>query len=239
MGKFLKVVFFCSASIFLASCSSKEATVDDSKKRIDESLVQILAGSWKANSYDYGDYEIVYDKKSLMFNSEKLEIEYTEGSSVFTHQANDKTFHYIFEVKEEAVIVYPRYEVEQSGNELLSGGDLAPIELKKARTISQESILGRWKSVETDFPVYLQVRATFDPNKVDLLIAKTENLEDVETIPLTFESGKSELIYLNEDKTIRYSFSYYKETQMILSSSTNKEGVEGTARPWILERAAD
>lgn len=238
MEKFLKAVFFCSASIVLVSCSSKAAVVDDSKKRIDETLVQRLAGSWKANSYD-GNYEIIYDEKSLTFNSEKLEVEYTEGSNVFTHQANEKTIHYIFEVKKAAIMVYPSYEIEQSGNELLSGGDLAPIELKKTRTISQESILGRWKSAETDFPAYLQVRATFDPNKVDLLVAGTENLEAVEAIPLTFESGESELIYLNEDKTIRYSFSYYKETQMILSSSTNKEGVEGMARPWILEKAVD
>lgn len=234
-----RVVFLCWASIVLASCNSPKVSVEDSKKGIDESLIQRLAGSWVANNYDYGSYEIVYDEKKLIFNSEKLEIEYTEDSRVFTHQAKDKTFHYIFEVNEEKIIVYPKYEVKQSGDELVSGGDLAPIELKKTRTISQESILGRWKSTEPDFPAFIQINATFDPNKVELLIAKNESLENSEAIPLTFETGETELIYLNKDKTLRYSFSYYKETQLILSSSTNKNGAEGTARPWILERVVD
>ncbi|WP_086313806.1 hypothetical protein A5821_001347 [Enterococcus sp. 7F3_DIV0205] len=241
MKKILRVVVvFCMfTSIFLAFCTAQKGTVEGAKKDIDKKLVHKVAGSWVANNYDYGNYELVYDGKTLTYNSMKLEIEYTEGNRVFTHQAHDKTAHYIFEAKEDEIIVYPSYKVEQSGDELVVGGDLAPIELKKTRTISKESIFGRWKSVESDFPAFIQVRATFDPNKIDLLIAQTEESEKNEIIPLTFETGESELIYLNKEKTIRYSFSYYEETKMLLNSATTEEGVEGTARPWILERVVE
>ncbi|MEI5995079.1 hypothetical protein [Candidatus Enterococcus mansonii] len=236
MEKYLRVGFFFLVSLFLVSCTAKKETIEVRKKEIDKKLIHTLVGSWVANSYDYGNYEIIYDAKGLTFNSTKLEIEYTKGNRVFTHEENDKASRYIFEVKEEEIIVFPSYEVKQSGDELAKGGDLAPIELRKTQRISKESILGSWRSIEPDFPVYIQVRATFVPNEVDLLISKSEHAEEIETIPLTFESGESELTYVNKEGTIRYSFSYYEETKMLLTSSSTKEGTEGTARPWILER---
>ncbi|MBO0440850.1 hypothetical protein [Candidatus Enterococcus ikei] len=239
MEKYLRVVFLVSVLIIIASCAAKKVKTEDTKKDIDKKLVHTLVGSWFADSYDYGNYEITYDDKNLNFNSTQLEIDYTEDNRVFTHQKEDKKLHYIFEVKEEVVIVYPSYEVEQSGDELVVGGDLAPIQLKKAPEISQERILGRWKSTESDYPAFIQVRATFDPNKVELLIAQEENSKEFELISLTFENGGTELNYLNDTKTIRYRFSIYEDGRMMINSSTTQEGVEGTARPWILERAVD
>ncbi|OTN87852.1 hypothetical protein A5819_000300 [Enterococcus sp. 7E2_DIV0204] len=126
----LKVLLLLSVSLMVGSCAAKREKTDNTKKDYDEKLVHALVGSWFAKNYDYGKYDITYDDDVLNFNSTKLEIEYTEDNRVFTHQKNDKTFHYIFEVKEEEVIVYPHYEVEQSGDELILGGDLAPINLK-------------------------------------------------------------------------------------------------------------
>ncbi|WP_207694105.1 hypothetical protein DOK67_0001958 [Enterococcus sp. DIV0212c] len=239
MKKYLRVVFLVSVLIIIASCAAKKVKTEVAKKDIDKQLVHTLVGSWFADSYDYGNYEITYDDKNLNFNSTQLEIKYTEDNRVFTHQKEDKKLHYIFEVKEEEVIVYPSYEVEQSGDELVVGGDLAPIQLKKEPEISQERILGRWKSTESDYPAFIQVRATFDPNKVELLIAQEENSKEFELISLTFENGGTELNYLNGTKTIRYRFSIYEDGRMIINSSTTQEGVEGTARPWILERAVE
>lgn len=139
----LKVLFVLSVLLTVASCIAKKEKTYNTKKNHDKKLVHALVGLWFAENYDYGKYDITYDDDVLNFNSTKLEIEYTEDNRVFTHQKNDKTFHYIFEVKEEEVIVYPRYEVEQSGDELILGGDLSPINLKKELIITQESILGR------------------------------------------------------------------------------------------------
>lgn len=128
------MVFLLSTLVMLTACTIKKDTIKDSEKEIDKKLVYHLVGSWVADSYDYGDYELTYDEKKLTFNSTKLEIEYTKDNKVFTHQENDKTFHYIFEVNEEEIIVYPSYKVEQSSDELMVGGDLAPIKLKKETT---------------------------------------------------------------------------------------------------------
>lgn len=236
MKNYLKGMFLLVILIILASCTAQKGGTDSAKKESDKKLIHTLTGLWYADSYDYGKYEITYDDKTLNFNDITLEIEYTEENKIYTHEAKNQKSHYDFEVKEDVVTVYPSYEVEQSGDELAVGGSLAPIELKKERMISKESILGRWKSTESDYPVFIQIQATFDYNKVNLLIAQNENSEENETIPLTFENGKSELNYLNNDQTIRYTFSNYEETKMIVYFSTTKEDAKGTARPWILER---
>lgn len=233
--KISKDCFFLTV-VILASCVVKKGTNNKLNRGIDETLVHTLTGSWVADSYDYGNYQISYDEQALTFNSIALEIEYTEGNRIFTHEKKDKAFRYIFEVKDEEIVVFPSYDVKQSGDELAVGGDLAPIELKKTRILSKESILGNWYSTESDFPEFIQVRTTFVPNEVDLIIRKSEDAEEFETIPLTFESRGSELIYVNKERTIRYSFSHYEGTKMLLTSSSTREGAEGSARPWILER---
>lgn len=139
-------------------------------------------------------------------------------------------------MNEEEIIVYRSYRIEQTSDELVSGGDLAPIELKKERTLTKETILGQWKSTEPDYPAFIRIKATFDPDKIELVIAKNAETEELETVPLTFEARESELIYFNNDQTIRYSFSYDKESRMILSSFSTQKGATRTVRPWILER---
>lgn len=37
---------------------------------------------------------------------------------------------------------------------------------------------------------------------------------------------------------MRYSFSYYKESQMVINVFTTKEEATGAVRPWVLERVA-
>lgn len=239
MEKYLRGVFIIGLSIILTACTTDQKVEIDDKKEVDKRLVHKLVGSWLADSYDYGHYEIVYEKNRLTFNSTKLEIEYTEENKVFTHKQDDKTVHYIFEAKEDELIVYPSYEIEQSRDELAVGGDLAPIQLKKTRTLSKESILGQWQSIEADYPAFIQIRTSYDVDKVELLLAQTKNADKVETILLTFETGKNELIYLNDDQTMRYSFSYYKESQMIINVFTTKEEATGAARPWVLERVVN
>ncbi|ALS37476.1 hypothetical protein ABID30_001448 [Enterococcus rotai] len=131
MEKFLRGIFIIGLSIILTACSSNKKVEKVAKKAVDKRLVHKLAGSWLADSYDYGNYKIVYEENRLIFNSTELEIDYTKENKVFTHKQNDKTVHYIFEVKEDELIVYPSYEIEQNSDELMVGGDLAPIQLKK------------------------------------------------------------------------------------------------------------
>ncbi|EOH92872.1 hypothetical protein UAW_02913 [Enterococcus haemoperoxidus ATCC BAA-382] len=131
MEKFLRVIFIIGLSITLTACSSNKKVEKVAKKAVDKRLVHKLAGSWLADSYDYGNYKIVYEENRLIFNSTELEIDYTKENKVFTHKQKDKTVHYIFEVKEDELIVYPSYEIEQNSDELMVGGDLAPIQLKK------------------------------------------------------------------------------------------------------------
>ncbi|OJG67301.1 hypothetical protein RV09_GL002867 [Enterococcus moraviensis] len=236
MKNSLKGLFLVAISIFLASCSAKKMPTEESKNEIDQQLVESLPGSWVANSYDYGNYEISYEDKKLCFNSEELEIEYTEENRVFTHQEKDKSFHYIFEVNKDGITVLPHYEVKQTGKELITGGDLAPIMLKKQRILTKENLLGRWKSVEPDHPGYFEIKATFDSTKIDVLLSETAEFKEVETIPLTAEKGNSALVYIDESKTTKYIFTKHEEAQIILNTSSTQTGAEGTARPWILER---
>lgn len=215
---------------FLSACHTRP----QEKNSITAETVQKITGTWFADSYDYGTYVITSDNKKIDFNSTHLTIDFTEENTIYTYETDDTKSHYTFKIEEDTVTVYPTYEVEPNA----VGGSLAPIILKKQQQISTKNILGSWQSTESDYPAFIQVKATFDPLKIDLLLAKAEGASDREIIPLTLESKKADksLIYLNSDKSLRYTFSNYENKKLILTSTSTKQDAEGTARPWILTR---
>lgn len=222
--------------IILVGCK-KESKQKVEKKTIDNDVVQKIVGRWKDDSYDYGDYVISVDDKTIHFNSEILTIEYTENNEIYAHEKDDKKFHYDFVIEDEQIIIYPTYEIEQTSDEPVTGGDLAPITLKKNPEISTRNILGKWKSTESDNPAYIQISATFNPEQVELILGKDENLTDVHPITLILENKNSySLLFLNDEKTMNYDFSNYAGTKMVLFSSETEKNNDSTTRPYILER---
>lgn len=215
---------------FLSACRKPS----QKKNSINPETVQKITGTWFADSYDYGTYVISSDNQKIVFNSIQLIIDFTEENYIYTYETDDKKSHYTFKIEEDEVTVYPTYEVEPN----TAGGSLAPIILRKQQQISTENILGSWQSTESDYPAFIQVKATFDPLKIDLLFTQAEGASNPETIPLTLESEEadSSLTYVNVDKTLRYTFSNYENKKLILTLSSTKQDTEGTARPWILTR---
>lgn len=225
------VGFALVVTIFVLSACHKSP---QKKADINTALVQIIVGTWFADSYDYGTYVITTNHNKIDFNSIHLTIDFTEENTIYTYETDDKKSHYTFKIQEDKVTVYPTYEVEPN----TVGGSLAPIILKKQQHISTENILSSWQSTDLDYPAFIQVKATFDPLKINLRLAKTEGDSINETIPLTLESKKSpnSLTYLNADESIRYTFTNDENKQLVLTPASTQTDVEGTARPWILTR---
>lgn len=225
-----------SFSVIIVGCK-KESEKKVEKKTIDNEIVQKIVGSWKDDSYDYGDYVLTVEDKTIHFNSEILTIEYTEDNNIYAYEKDDKKFHYDFVIEKDQVMVYRTYEIEQTSDEPITGGVLAPITLKKNPEISTRNILGKWKSTESDRPAFIQINAMFNSNQVELTIRKEADSTDSQPILLTLDSkNNSSLDFSNEDKALNYTFSNYESTKLILYISTTEKNVEGTARPYTLER---
>lgn len=221
---------------FLTGCK-KEDKQKIKHETIDTALVQKIIGEWQDDSYDYDDYLISVDNQTIHFNSIILTITSTENNTIYTNEKNDTKSHYNFVVDDDSVIVYPSYEIEQTSDEIIDGGSFAPITLKKNPEISTTNILGNWKSIESDYPAFVRVNATFDPTQIELMIDQNEEVKNSQPILLILKSkNPSSLIYLNEDKTIEYTFSNYKNNKLILGTSTTNKDVTGEGRPYILER---
>lgn len=222
--------------IIVVGCKKKDE-VKIKHEAIDTALVTKIVGEWQDDSYDYDDYIVSVDNQTVHFNSTILTITSTENNTIYTNEKNDKKSHYTFVVEDDAIIVYPSYEIEQNSDESIKGGDLAPITLKKNPAISTTNILGSWKSIESDYPASIIVNATFDPNQIELMINRKEELTNSQPILLTLNAKDySSLRYLNEDKTINYTFSNYETKKLILGTSTTEKDVTGEGRPYILER---
>ena len=222
--------------IILVGCKNQSKQKVE-KKTIDDDVVQKVVGSWKDDSYDYGDYVISVEDKTIHFNSEILTVDYTEDNEIYTHQKDDKKFHFDFTVEKDQIMVYRTYDIEQTSDEPVDGGVLAPITLKKNPEISTRNILGQWKSTESDNPAYIQINATFNPDQVELTIGKDENLTDVHPSLLTLENKNSySLLFFNEDKSLKYNFSNYAGTKLVIIRSEPEKNNESTIRPFILER---
>ena len=178
----------------------KESKQKVEKKTIDNEVVQKIAGEWKDDSYDYGDYVISVDNKTIYFNSDILTIEYAENNKIYAYEKSDKKAHFNFIIKDNDIIVNRSYEIEQTSDTPVAGGDLAPITLKKNPEITTRNILGQWKSTESDSPAFIQINAMFNTNQVELIIRKDENSTDTQSILLTLDSKNgSTLNFLNED----------------------------------------
>ncbi|MHC5226808.1 hypothetical protein ACYSNW_00870 [Enterococcus sp. LJL99] len=228
--------FMVSLLTILVGCKKEDET-KVKLETIDTTLVQKIVGEWQDDSYDYDEYIISVDNQTIHFNSEILSIISTENNKIYTNEKNDKKSHYTFVVENDAVIVYPSYEIEQTSDEIMVGGDLAPITLKKSPEISTTNILGSWKSIESNYPAFIRVKATFDPDQIELIIEQNEETTNSNPILLTLESkSHSSLTYLNEDKTVNYTFSNYENRKLILGTSATGKDVIGEGRPYILER---
>ena len=231
-------LFMFLVLIILVDCN-KESEKKIEKKTIDNELVQKIVGSWKDDSYDYEDYVISVDKNTIHFNSEILTVDFTEDNIIYAHEKDDIKSHYDFVFEKDQIIIYPSYEIEQTSDKKVVGGDLPPITLKKNPEITTRNILGKWKSTESDNPTFIQINAMFNANQVELTIRKDENSTDAQPILLTLDSkDSSSLNFLNEDKTLNYTFSNYESTKLILGTSTTEKNIEEASRPYILERVA-
>lgn len=220
--------------LLLCQCLFLSACQQPAKKEIDTALVEKLTGHWYSDSYGSASYLITSENDSIYFDGTNLKIEYTQGNRLIAHVSEDETFHYTFEINDDSAIVYPHFDVSESA----TGGDLAPIVLKKEQQLSVESILGTWYSTESDYPAFIQIKATFNPESIDLVLAKDEHSSENETIPLTFEHKQdhAHLLFLNADQTVRFTFSIGKNNHLILYSASTTTDLEGTARPWLLKR---
>ena len=138
-----KYLFMLVLLLILVGCIKNHESTSQNET-IDSKLVQKISGKWQDDSYDYGDYEISVENKTIHFNSEILTITSTENNKIYTHEKKDKKSHYVFLVEDDCVIVYPSYVIEQTSDEKLVGGDLAPITLKKNPEILTTTILGKW-----------------------------------------------------------------------------------------------
>ena len=226
-----------SLSLLIGCQLKKEPEV---KEDINKETVDKIVGRWEAHSYDFGTYEITNEREDLTLNQEELIIEYADEETVRTTVKGDETFHYTFEIVEEGIVIYPQYDVEQISNkpgEKLVGGDLAPIELKKEITLSENYLFGEWDSVEDDYKISLRISPSYQPGEIKLETAEIREFLNSEEVVLTMEkeSGKS-ISYLNQDKSLRYSFGLDEKKQLLHTRAVTDPNQVDMSRPMHLKR---
>lgn len=209
---------------------------EPSEKLTNWQLVENMTGEWSGAE---GLTAIRLEEGKLRYGKLLLNVIGAADKKIYTHEtANEKSF-YSFVITDKGVTVLPSMDIEQTKGPPIKGGDLAPIEMVRSHEgLTIEKISGNWQSVEADYPGFIQLKATDSPHEMDVLISR-KGTEADESIRLTAESygGSNDFIdFVNEDQTMWYNFSYYKNDQWLFSSGTQRSDATGAGRPYILEQ---
>lgn len=117
-------LFLFILSIILSSCQLK-------KEHVEEPSIDPIIGEWRTDNEVVNNYTITGNQEIIQFNTTQLIVDSIEADTISTHSSQDADLTYIFEISDDYITVYPNYTVKDSSTKLISGGNLAPIKLKK------------------------------------------------------------------------------------------------------------
>lgn len=101
--------------------------------------------------------------------------------------------------------------------------------------ITKYDILGRWKSNEKGYPVDIEIQEEKN-NSNDIIFTVNSTEKEI----LHFKKNQNQnLVFLNENENLSYTFSFYEDNNLIISKSTTNKENEGTSRPWILKKITE
>jgi hypothetical protein len=236
MKKFTYYLCWFLLLIILVGCKQTSKR-DIEKKMTDTELVQKVVGEWKDDTYDYGNYMIKYNDKTIDFNSTILVIDSTEKNRINTHERDDEKFHYDFVIEKDQIIVYRSYEIKQTSKEPIVGGDLAPITLMKEVKISRTNILGSWQPLKNDYLLSIQVEASFiGGSAYNVILTKSDGTSKTETLTLLSEKENSIFYFINEQSTMKYRFSNYDNNALTITSIKLENDTDVSEETWVLKR---
>lgn len=240
MRKVWKVISIIGIGLVGVGCTKvQENEVNKQKVTINQEVVEQVAGQWYQEDQGVTPYQLIVKGKRIEMHTPTLHetviVDETKDNQIVTHLEDSKKTTYRFDLGENELTILRSYRLDEGKNS--KGGDLAPIVLHREKEITLNGVLGQWQSTEEDYPGYIIMRATFDPDKMELWQAQNEAMENAEisTLTLTKHDGES-LTFMNEDESMSYHLSYYSNQKLLFSRQTNNEGINWAIRPYILER---
>ena len=228
MKKIVYALFISSICLMLVSCSNKRGLEEEEvikeeevSTEIDKQLVQQLANNWigeaEGNYPELAKSDIVEKEGYLFFDNKKLKIISATGNEIFTETEEEKPWHYVFEIEDDQLTVYPSYTVPEG----MSGGALAPMTFTRdtGEEMAISTLFGEWQSVEEPGVYYMSIREASDG-----LINYADNLEQKDSQMLKIEKiSNDSILALTEDESSFYQFIFSDKNEITAFMGVNSD----------------